>query len=87
VVEYATAQVSDAEMATAAEKYSYNTPDTKEAYYFRRVFEGYFPGEAPAQTVLRWVPRWQSNTDPSGRVADHHEKHVDKIRKGMPATA
>ena len=86
VVEYAAARVSDAEMAGAADKYPYNTPDTKEAYYFRKIFEKFFPGEATARTVLKWIPKWQSNTDPSGRVADHHEQHVDEIRKGVPAT-
>ncbi len=80
VVEYTSSQVSDAEMAAAADKYPHNTPDTKEAYYFRKVFEKLFPGEATARTVLRWIPRWQSNTDPSGRVADHHEKHVEDIQ-------
>ena len=80
VVEFTASQVSDAEMAGAAKKYPHNTPDTKEAYYFRKVFEKLFPGEATARTVLKWIPRWQSNTDPSGRVADHHEKHVEDIQ-------
>ena len=79
VVAYTDSQVSDAEMASAAERFPYNTPDTKEAYFFRKVFEHHFPGEAAARTVLKWIPRWQANTDPSGRVADQHEKHVDDL--------
>jgi asparagine synthase (glutamine-hydrolysing) len=86
VIEHAGAQVSDAEMVNAARRYPYNTPDTKEAYYFRKIFEKFFPGEATARTVLKWIPKWQTNTDPSGRVADHHEQHVDEIRKEVPAT-
>lgn len=39
---YAEQQVSDAEMAEAATKFPYNTPDTKEAYLFRKIFESQF---------------------------------------------
>jgi len=84
VVEFTARQVSDAEMATAAGRFPYNTPDTKEAYYYRQVFEHHFPSEAAAHTVLKWIPKWQNNTDPSGRVADHHEKHVDDLLKKEP---
>jgi len=36
--------VSDEEMEGAAEKFSLHTPQTKEEYYYRRIFEENFPG-------------------------------------------
>jgi asparagine synthase (glutamine-hydrolysing) len=70
---YCNAKISDKEFATAAERFPYNTPSTKEAYYFRCIFEKHFPQECAARSVLRWIPKWQTNTDPSGRANDIHE--------------
>ncbi|MGD2035756.1 MAG: asparagine synthase B [Bacteroidales bacterium] len=70
--------VSDEEFATATEKYPHNTPDTKEAFYFRKVFEKYYPEENSIKTVLKWIPKWQKNTDPSGRAAEIHFDSTEK---------
>jgi asparagine synthase (glutamine-hydrolysing) len=70
--------ISDEEFATAAKKYPHNTPDTKEAFYFRKVFEKFYPEEHSIKTVLKWIPKWQKNTDPSGRAA---EIHFDPLKK------
>ena len=40
--DYAEKQVTDEELASAAAKFPYNTPDTKEAYLFRKIFESLF---------------------------------------------
>ncbi|MEP7184662.1 MAG: asparagine synthase B [Rhodanobacter sp.] len=78
--------VSDREFAAAAARYPFNTPATKEAYFYRRIFEQYFPGEACAATVpggksiacsspaaLEWDPAFANAADPSGRaVKDVH---------------
>jgi asparagine synthetase B (glutamine-hydrolysing) len=40
--DYAESQVTDEELASAAEKFPYNSPDTKEAYLFRKIFESLF---------------------------------------------
>lgn len=70
----AAAQITDAEFAEAASLYPVNTPSTKEAFYYRAVFEELFPGEACARTVQRWVPRtdWGCSEDPSGRAQKGH---------------
>ncbi len=87
VVDFAENHVSDKEFKKAAQRYPYNTPDTKEAYLFRKLFEKHYPGEGSARTVVKWIPKWQTNTDPSGRVADQHEKHVEDIsKKGVITT-
>lgn len=78
-------QISDQMMAAAAYKYPINTPQTKEAYYYRSIFEEHFPGDAAAQTVphgksvacsteaaLEWDESFKNNADPSGRAAGIH---------------
>lgn len=87
VVEYAATQVTPRELATARLRYSYNTPDTREALLFRKMFEKYYPSDAEVRTVLKWVPKWQQSKDPSGRVADNHTQHVDVLDKGLKTRA
>lgn len=78
---HAEQQVTDREFAAAAARYPFNTPATKEAYFYRRIFEQHFPGEACAATVpggksiacsspaaLAWDPAFANAADPSGRA-------------------
>jgi asparagine synthase (glutamine-hydrolysing) len=81
IVAYCNNAVSDADFATAAERYPHNTPTTKEAFYFRTIFEKYYPHKDAIQSVLKWIPKWQKNDDPSGRVADVHEQRVEDVQK------
>jgi len=37
-------QVTDEMLLAAQEKYEINTPKTKEGYYYRKLFETYYPG-------------------------------------------
>lgn len=76
LVEYCNNSVSDSEFSTAQERFPHNTPTTKEAFYIRSIFEKHFPQPSSIKTVLKWIPKWQKNTDPSGRVADVHENKV-----------
>lgn len=72
LIEYCSAQVTDEQMETAEGRFPYNTPATKEAYYYRSVFHKYFPQVSAAQTVRKWIPKWQENQDPSGRANAAH---------------
>lgn len=74
LIEYGTAQVTDEEMAKAAELFPHNTPATKEAFYYRTIFHKHFPQESAAKTVRKWIPKWQENQDPSGRANKAHIK-------------
>ncbi|CZT20902.1 probable asparagine synthetase 1 [Ramularia collo-cygni] len=47
-------------------------PDSKEAYWYRCMFDEHFPPYC-ASTVMRWTPTWSKQTDPSGRAIDSHE--------------
>lgn len=73
-------EVTDQQLATAEFRFPYNTPDTKEGYYYRTIFEGYFPQESAARCVpggksiacstveaLEWDESFKNNADPSGR--------------------
>ena len=80
-------QVSDEQMAHAAERFPINTPLCKEEYYYRSIFEDHFPSESAARSVpheasvacstaiaLEWDEAWKNMNDPSGRaVAGVHE--------------
>ncbi|KZV90403.1 asparagine synthase [Exidia glandulosa HHB12029] len=72
--EFAASAVSDEDFAHRAQRWPIDTPDTKEAFYIREVFEGHFPTEAAASTAVRWIPRkdWGCDSDPSGRSVKYH---------------
>lgn len=71
--DYAEIVVSDIEFAKREEKYPYNTPLTKEAYLYRKIFESKFPHKSSEKLVKRWIPRWQEyDIDPSGRANAAH---------------
>lgn len=79
--------VSDEQMAHAAERFPINPPMNKEEYYYRSIFEEYFPSESAARSVpsvpsvacstaeaLEWDASFKNVNDPSGRaVAGVHE--------------
>jgi asparagine synthase (glutamine-hydrolysing) len=73
-------QVSDKEFAEASERFPFSPPRTKEAYFYRRIFEQHFPGQACAMTVpsgpsiacsspvaIKWDASFKDWADPSGR--------------------
>jgi len=79
--------VTDQMMASASFKFPINTPDTKEGYFYRSIFEGHFPGDSAANCVpfgksvacstveaLAWDESFQNNADPSGRAAGVHNE-------------
>jgi asparagine synthase (glutamine-hydrolysing) len=84
---HAQEQVSDREFAAAAARFPINPPQTKEAYFYRRLFEQHFPGSACAETIpggksiacsspaaIAWDPAFAKAADPSGRaVAGVHQ--------------
>lgn len=84
--------VTDEQMAHASERFPINTPMNKEEYYYRCIFEEYFPGESAARSVpsvpsvacstaeaLAWDASFQGQNDPSGRaVAGVHEDAYKK---------
>jgi asparagine synthase (glutamine-hydrolysing) len=74
LVEYCSSQVTNEEFEKAKTLFPYNTPITKEAFYYRTIFHKHFPQDSAAQTVRKWIPKWQENQDPSGRANAAHVK-------------
>ncbi len=84
--------VSDEQMAHAAERFPIHTPMNKEEYYYRSIFEEYFPSESAALSVpsvpsvacstaeaLAWDASFQGKNEPSGRaVAGIHEEAYEQ---------
>jgi asparagine synthase (glutamine-hydrolysing) len=84
---HAEANVSDEDFAQADRRFPINPPQTKEAYFYRRVFERLFPGDGCANTVpggksiacsspaaIAWDAAFANAADPSGRaVAGVHQ--------------
>lgn len=78
---HAEEQVSDRELGAAASRFPVNPPETKEAYFYRALFEKHFPGTAAAETVpggksiacsspaaIAWDASFANAADPSGRA-------------------
>lgn len=74
LVAYCATQVTDEQLEGAAAEFAYNAPTTKEAYLYRSIFHEFFPQISAAQTVRRWIPKWQESLDPSGRANKAHIK-------------
>ncbi|KAF8106357.1 hypothetical protein N665_0143s0027 [Sinapis alba] len=68
-------------MSNAAHIFPYNTPLTKELYYYRIISETFFPQKSvrltapgaatmPCSTAqaVEWDANWSNNMDPSGRA-------------------
>jgi len=84
---HAETQVSGRELAAAAGRFPINTPQTREAYFYRTLFERIFPGDACARTVpggksiacsspaaIAWDAAFAEAADPSGRsIAGVHD--------------
>ena len=81
LIEYCASKVTDVELEHASNLFAYNTPTTKEAYFYRTIFHKYYPQLSAAQTVRKWIPKWQENQDPSGRANAAHVQADTEIAK------
>ena len=73
-------EVSDKMFENASERFPFQTPQNKEEYFYRSIFESHFPSQAAAETVpsvpsvacstptaLEWDKSFKNLNDPSGR--------------------
>lgn len=81
------AEVTDEQMANAHFRFPIQTPQNKEEFYYRSIFEGHFPSDVAALSVpqepsvacstkiaLEWDEAFKNMNDPSGRaVANVHD--------------
>lgn len=74
--DYSSKHVTDEMMKNPKPEWGTDIPDTKEAYWYRLMFDEHFPQHC-ASTVMRWRPTWSDQSDPSGRaIKIHNEKYV-----------
>ena len=79
--DFAAGEVSDDELERAEYRFPRTTPRTKEAYFYRSIFERHFPGDPAAACVpggasiacstpnaLAWDESFKDLADPSGRA-------------------
>ncbi|KAH8685504.1 asparagine synthetase [Tricladium varicosporioides] len=78
--DHAELNVTDEMMKNPKPEWGSDIPDTKEAYWYRMMFDEHFPPYC-ADTVLRWTPTWSKQTDPSGRAIAIHEHKYDEEGK------
>ncbi|KAL4984776.1 hypothetical protein BDW68DRAFT_166446 [Aspergillus falconensis] len=75
--DHAELHVTDEMMKNPKPEWGDDIPTTKEAYWYRMMFDEHFPSYC-ASTVERWVPTWSKQSDPSGRaIATHNAKYDD----------
>ena len=73
--EYAIQTIKDEELRYASEFYPFNTPQSKEAYLYRSIFEHFYPDQSHWITSY-WMPNldWVGAhvSDPSARVLSNY---------------
>lgn len=90
--EMVAAEVTDEQLANAKYRFPYQTPTSKEEFYYRSIFEEHFPSDAAATTVpsvpsvacssqvaLDWDESFKNQNDPSGRAVA--KVHADAYEK------
>lgn len=61
-------KVSDQDFTQRAIRFPFNTPALKETYYYRTIFESYYPGNLNRVIPYYWLPRFCGDLqDPSAR--------------------
>ncbi|MGV3344881.1 asparagine synthase B [Enterobacteriaceae bacterium LUAb1] len=84
--EVAAQQISDQQLQTAHFRFPWNTPNSKEGYLYREIFEEHFPASGAAECVpggpsvacssakaIEWDKAFQTMDDPSGRAVGVHQ--------------
>lgn len=84
-------EVSDEQLANAKFRFPIQTPQNKEEFYYRSIFEGHFPSDAAAlsvpqeasvacstQIALDWDEAFKNMNEPSGRaIAKVHDQSYE----------
>jgi len=79
--EHAERVISDNDMATAAVRFPYNTPGTKEGCYFRTIFHSHFPNNNYGNGIERTVPGGPSVACSTAKAIEWDEAWSDPTRQ------
>lgn len=59
--------ISDFEFEDKRNKFHINKPISKEGYWFRSIYEAFYPGRGAVVPYI-WRPKWTTETNPSARL-------------------
>lgn len=66
-------KVTDEDLANASEVFKHNPPSTKEAYFYRKIFDELYPNQGD-WIPYYWMPKWiDGASDPSARTLGHYK--------------
>ena len=84
-------EISDDLYNNSSVKFPINTPLNKEEYYYRKIFDSFFPSDSAIKSVpsipsvacsseiaLKWDASFSGKNDPSGRSVNNHENNYFK---------
>ena len=66
IQEYVDSIITDDDYLRNKHKYTFNTPISKESYWYRKIFEYYYPNKSNVIPHF-WLPNWTNVKDPSAR--------------------
>jgi len=73
IQEYVDTRITHAEFDICKSNYIINTPELKESYYYRKIFEDLYPGKSHIIPYF-WLPKWSDNVkDPSARELKQYQ--------------
>ena len=73
IQEHVNQKITDKEFLNAQTKISHCTPLLKESYYYRKIFENFYPNSEKLIPHF-WMPKWSNVIDPSARELKHYEE-------------
>ncbi|XP_033749214.1 asparagine synthetase [glutamine-hydrolyzing]-like [Pecten maximus] len=65
-------KVDDSELDQCIQQYPQNPPQSKEALYYRQIFDKFYPGQSHIIPYF-WMPKWSTSSDPSARTLKHYK--------------
>ncbi|XP_071954941.1 asparagine synthetase [glutamine-hydrolyzing]-like [Antedon mediterranea] len=71
--EFIETKVTDSMFEDAPKMYPFNPPKSKEAYYYRQIFERFYPNRS-SWIPYFWMPKWVNTDDPSARTLKHYKE-------------
>nr|CAD7589635.1 unnamed protein product [Timema genevievae] len=73
IQEQVESKVTNEALEAAPSRFRHCTPRTKEALYYREVFEKNYEGQASSFMPYYWMPKWIQVDDPSARFISHYK--------------
>jgi asparagine synthase (glutamine-hydrolysing) len=77
---YVNERITDDEFETMSNLYIMNKPISKEAYYFRKLFNNYYPNGEHLIPYF-WLPKWIDCKDPSARNLKIYKELDEKMNE------